>query len=197
MMKKSKAPNSKLARVSVAGRGICLALMFALTACQAPQPMTADQQLHQGLGFAQSAHIDSAEHFLQSALHGYTEAGDVIGQAKANWALAELYKSKRYQDLQTPPATTEGYQHSAELFQTAAELYESQGRTALAASAHMGAANAQLLANQIAASCVQYRQAESLANLPATRLDVAASAKLDENMKFLADLAIVCAANPL
>ncbi len=173
-----------------------LVMTLGLIACQTPQLMTADQQLRQGLGFAQSPHIDAAELFLKNALEGYRAAGDEIGLAKANWALAELYKSRRYQDLQTPPATTEAYQRSARLFQTAAQLYTSQGRSALAASAHMGAANAELLANRIAQSCVEYRLAESMAQLPATRLEVTAAAKLDENMKFLADLTVVCAVNP-
>lgn len=180
------------------GLFLCVTVATALTACQQAPVMSTDQRLQLGLGVAQSARLKDAEKVLTTVLQEYQQTQNTAGIAKASFGLAELYKSKRYQDQLTPPSTTEHYQQAATLYVQSAQAYQSLHRPALQASALVGAANAYLLSDQVAPACTTFAQAQDLAELPAVKADQEAYNSLTRSMRFFSDLAVVCAlAQPL
>lgn len=169
-----------------------LALVL-LSGCQSTAPVTAQQRLQMGLGMAQQPRqLVQAELTLKRAQQDFLAQNDLSGQAQAAFALGELYKSKTWQAAQSPPATVAFYRQSARQFEQAAGLYDRLQRPALQGAAQIGAANAWLLADDVARACPWYEQARAALNHPQAREDAAGYAQLQRGVGFFAELGTVC-----
>jgi tetratricopeptide (TPR) repeat protein len=167
-----------------------------LLGCQTAPPLSTEQQVTLALGVAQSARADAAEILLQKAYSTYAAAHNTLGEARTLLALGELYKSKPWQDLQTPPATINSYIQAADHFANAAERYQQLNQPALEAAAYVGQANAYLLADQLPHACQSFEHAQRLATDPRIAQDPTRAAALERSLRFFADLTVVCVSQP-
>ena len=167
-------------------------LTMLLTACQTAPPLSAGERLQLGLGVSQSARLDGAERLLQDALTGFAAEKNPLGQARSAFALGELYKSAAWQKTKTAPITVQDYQRSAQFYQQAAQHYQTLNQASLVASSYLGAANAQLLANDLKNACVAYGKAQQWAQAPQQAGDAQSAAQAQKNLAFFSDLSTVC-----
>jgi hypothetical protein len=178
----------------------CLLLGGLLTACQNPAlspPMrSTDQRMQLALGVAQSERVAVAETSLLATQAEYQRADNRLGEARAAFALGELYKSKRWQDQQHPPETINSYVRSADFYVQAAVLYQALNLPALAASSNVGAANAFLLADQLPQACDHFDQAQRLSADPLIQQDSTTAQTLARSLLFFNDLTAICAIRP-
>lgn len=177
-----------------------LTLGGLLAACQMPAlstpTLSTDQRMQLALGVAQSERVELAATSLLTVQAEYQRDHNRLGEARAAFALGELYKSKRWQDQQQPPETINSYIRSADFYQQAATLYQQLERPALEASAHIGAANAFLLADQLPQACQNFDQAQLLASDPRIAQDRQSAEALQRSLQFFSDLTVVCAIRP-
>ena len=174
---------------------LLLAFGGMLAGCQTPS-MSTDQRMQLALGVAQSERVDVAETSLLTMQAEYQRDHNRLGEARAAFALGELYKSKRWQDQQQPPETINSYVRAADFYQQAATLYQQLEQPALEASAHVGAANAFLLADQLPKACQNFEEAQRLASDPRMAQDRKNAEVLERSLQFFSDLTVVCAIRP-
>ncbi|MEY2862671.1 MAG: hypothetical protein RLY58_378 [Pseudomonadota bacterium] len=175
---------------------ILLGLTLWLSACQSQSVLSTEQRVQLALGVAQSARPDGAESLLQAANADYVAANDALGDARTLFALGELYKSKPWQDRQVPPNTLNSYLKSADFYARAAVRYQQLQKPALEAAAHVGEANAYLLADQLPKACATFALAQDIATDPRINDDPTSAAQLTRSMRFFADLTVVCLTQP-
>jgi hypothetical protein len=173
-----------------------LGLNVVLNACQPRQELSTPQRVQLALGLAQHQHPEDAEQLLLAAHTNYVAAKDELGDARTLFALGELYKSKAWQDHQTPPNTINSYLKSADFYASAAARYQQLNQPALDAAAHVGQANAYLLADQLPKACATFDVAQQLAADPRIAQEPISAAQLKRSMRFFADLTVVCLTLP-